>query len=557
MLAADCKALADLLYPNTKDINYYYKKYSARPTKGEVTRLGPSPTGMLHIGQIYQSLINSLCAHKTGGIFYLRLEDTDMKREVDQAGEIAYQGLVNYGLKPDEGYAGEHPEIGDYGPYKQSNRLEIYHAFAHELVSRGRAFPCFCPPPKDKEEILSNRSKELEETDTLAVKDPCRDLTLAEIKQRLKEGKPWALRLRSNGTGEKTFKYKDVILGERELRENAKDDVLIKSNGIPVYSFAHVVDDTLMHTTTIVRGQDWYQSLPVHLELLNAFGFTPFKYAHTPNICTLDEEGNKRKISKRKDAFADVRFYLKKGYPVDAVIDYVMTLINSNFESWRDTHPDNPYTDFPFEMKKIGVANPFFDFMKLDFISKTKISRLTAQQVYDNALSWATEWDASALRILSANRENLVKVLSIDRGGVRPRKDISYYSEITSLYDYILPDFDPKFSFDLGQVERDALIQFLTDYRDGYIELEDNQTWFNNLKEIAGEHRFADNKTYKQNPTAYAGNVTDASKFVRLAITGKENSPELYSIMKILGTDEVKARLAKIITYIKSLPAQL
>lgn len=553
MTEKECTELADLLYPNVKDVSYYFEKYKDRNVLGEVTRLGPSPTGYLHIGHLMQALIHRMLANVTNGIFYLRLEDTDEKREIKNAGEVAYDMLVRFGLTPDEGYRGSLEEVGDYGPYVQSKRLDIYHAFAHELVRLGRAFPCFCASTAGKEEIIKKREKELNESMDLEVKDPCRDLTLDEIKDKLKQGKPFALRLKSTGDKEKTHEFKDEIMGKRDLRENARDDILIKSNGIPVYAFAHIVDDNLMKTTVIVRGQDWYQSLPVHIELNRAFGFKPFRYAHTPNICILDENtGNKRKLSKRKDAFADVRFFLEKGYPIVAVIEYLLTLLNSDFEMWRKNNPTFSYTEFPFSLKKIGVSSPLFDFMKLNDISKTIISKMTAAEVYDETVKWAKEWDKEKLDILSSNRQRLLQVFSIDRGGDRPRKDITYFSEVLDLYKYVLPNFEPVFN--IGEVEnKDELIAFLKDYEAQYIEQDNNQDWFNNLKEVGNKHNFVDNKLFKQNPTMYAGNVATASKFVRIAITGSENSPELYSIMKILRAEECKSRINKLIQYLQKI----
>ena len=534
--------LANLLYPDTQDISFYLNKYPNRNVSGEVTRLGPSPTGYLHIGQVYQSIVHRMLANETNGIFYLRLEDTDSKREVDYAGEIAYDMLTRLGLTPDEGYRGANPEIGDYGPYKQSDRIEIYHAFAHELVKRGRAFPCFCKDSENLDEIKRKREEELSENENLIDHDPCRNLTIDEIKENLKQGKKFALRLLSVGDSNKTHEFVDAIKGKKELRENARDDVLIKSNGVPVYAFAHIVDDTLMHTSIIVRGQEWYQSLPVHIELSRAFGFAPFKYAHTPNICVLDENGNKRKISKRKDSFADVRFFLNKGYPINAIIEYLLTLLNSDFEMWRKNNPDLPYTKFPFSLKKIGVTNPLFDFMKLDNISKTIISHYSAEEVYNNAITWAREWNKDDLKVLEENKDVLIKVLSIDRGGDRPRKDITYFSEILSLYNYILPNFKLS-DIDVGNIDKQIAKNFIKKYSEQYVQLSDNAEWFENLKQVAFSFNFVDNKTYKQNPEMYAGNITDASKLVRLAITGRTDSPNLFEIMKILGTTECKIRL--------------
>ena len=534
--------LANLLYPDTQDISFYLNKYPNRNVTGEVTRLGPSPTGYLHIGQVYQSIVHRMLANGTNGIFYLRLEDTDSKREVDYAGEIAYDMLTRLGLTPDEGYRGANPEIGNYGPYKQSDRIEIYHAFAHELVKRGRAFPCFCKDSENLDEIKRKREEELSENENLIDHDPCRNLTLDEIKNNLKQGKKFALRLLSVGDSNKTHEFVDAIKGKKELRENARDDVLIKSNGVPVYAFAHIVDDTLMHTSIIVRGQEWYQSLPVHIELSRAFGFAQFKYAHTPNICVLDEKGNKRKISKRKDSFADVRFFLNKGYSINAIIEYLLTLLNSDFEMWRKNNPDLPYTKFPFSLKKIGVTNPLFDFMKLDNISKTIISHYSAEEVYNNAITWAREWNKDDLKVLEENKDVLIKVLSIDRGGDRPRKDITYFSEILSLYNYILPNFKLS-DIDVGNIDKQIAKNFIKKYSEQYVQLSDNAEWFEKLKQVAFSFNFVDNKTYKQNPEMYAGNITDASKLVRLAITGRTDSPNLFEIMKILGTTECKNRL--------------
>ena len=554
MTEKEYSELAELLYPNVLDTTFYLDKYKPRNVQGEVTRIAPSPTGYLHIGQLYQGVVHRMLADKTNGIFYCRLEDTDGKREVQNAGQIAYDMLCRFGLTPDEGYCGDNlEETGEYGPYVQSKRVEIYRAFAHELVKRGRAFPCFCEMASGKEEILKRREEELESSDDLEVKDPCRDLTLDEVKEKLSQGKPFALRLKSCGDAEKTYKFVDAIKGEKEVRENTKDDVLIKSNGIPVYAFAHIVDDLLMGTTVVTRGQEWYQSLPVHIELSHAFGYKPFKYAHTPNICVVDEAtGNKRKISKRKDPFADVRHYLHVGYPTVAVVEYLLNLLNSDFEIWRRNNPDLPYQEFPFAVKKIGVTNPMFDFNKLNDISKTIISLYTAEKVYDELLSWAKEWKEEDVKTIEENKEVLIKVFSIDRGTQRPRKDITFMSEVLELYNYVLPNFTPVYNFELGAVNKEKLIEFLTSYAQNYEESVDNSSWFEDLKVKSLEFNFVDNKTYKQNPEDYAGSISDTSKFIRIAITGRENSPELFSIMKILGKEECIKRLNNLVEYLKA-----
>lgn len=553
MTEKEYSELADLLYPQVVDTAFYLDKYKSRNVAGEVTRIAPSPTGYLHIGQLYQGVVHRMLADKTGGVFFCRLEDTDGKREVQNAGQIAYDMLCRFGLTPDEGYRGDNlDEIGEYGPYVQSKRVDIYRAFAHELVKKGGAFPCFCEAASGKEEILKRREEELEESSDLEVKDPCRNLSLDEIKEKLAQSKSFALRLKSNGDKDKTYKFIDAIKGEKEVRENTKDDVLIKSNGIPVYAFAHVVDDLLMGTTTVTRGQEWYQSLPVHIELSHAFGYKPFKYAHTPNICVLDENGNKRKISKRKDAFADVRHFLKLGYPTTAVIEYLLNLLNSDFEIWRRNNPDLPYQEFPFSVKKIGVTNPMFDFMKLNDISKTIISKYTSEKVYEDLLKWAKEWSEKDISTIEENKDVLLKALSIDRGVPRPRKDITYMSEVLDLYNYVLPNFKPEFKIELGVVDKNKLIDFLTEYANTYVEAVDNQSWFEDLKIKSNKFDFVDNKTYKQSPTAYAGSISDTSKFIRVAITGRENSPELFSIMKILGAKECKQRIHNLINFLQS-----
>ena len=336
----DYKKLADLLYPNTTNtIDYYIKKYPKRKLddEQEVVRLAPSPTGYLHTGHLYSALLSKSLASGTDGIFYLRLEDTDQKREIENAGTIAYNVLCRYGLIPDEGYRGDDLEqIGDYGDYIQSHRLEIYDTFAKHLVSIGRAFPCFCDKSEGKEDVLARRNEQLENSEAIEEKDPCRSLTIEEVEANIKAGKPWALRLLSQGDPEKTFRFKDSIKGDREIRENCKDIVLVKSNGIPPYSFAHIVDDTLMGTTTVVRGEEWYPSLSAHIEGFKAFGFEPPKYAHTPVICKIDETtGNKRKLSKRKDPEADARYFLQVGFPTESILEYLMNLLNSDFENWR------------------------------------------------------------------------------------------------------------------------------------------------------------------------------------------------------------------------------
>lgn len=545
----DYSKLANLLYPNIdKSIDFYLNKYGKRnlDKNAQVTRLAPSPTGYLHIGHLYSALLSRREAEQTNGVFYIRLEDTDGKRYIKGAGDIAYNMLLAFGINPDEGYRGDSlAEMGYFGPYVQSQRLEIYHTFAKHLVSIGKAFPCFCGENENKEEVFERRQNQLENSDTIEEKDPCRNLTLAEIEAKLKNGEKFAIRLKSEGDPEKTYEFTDRIKGKRTLRENNKDIVLVKSNGIPPYSLAHVVDDTLMGTTMVVRGEEWWSSLPAHLETFKAFGFVPPHYAHTPVICKIDEEGNKRKLSKRKDPEADVRFFIQKGYPVESVIDYLMNLLNSDYELWRAKNPTASYKDFKFSVEKIGSNNPMFDFDKLDNISKNVIAYFTAPDVYNRSLAWAKANDPKFATILEKHKEIAMQVFSIEREVPRPRKDIAKFSEIKSLYGYMFPELykTAKLSdFDAKNDEK-TIKSLIFAYLNNYNHNLDKQEWFSQVKEIAQTCGFADNKEYKANPDAFVGNISDACAIIRVALTGKNQTPDLYTLMQIMGEAEVKARL--------------
>lgn len=545
----DFNKLADLLYPNIdKDIDFYLNKYKKRnlPQTAEVTRIAPSPTGYLHLGTAYGATIDYLSAKKSGGIFYMRLEDTDQKREVENAGEIAFDMLCYLGLVPDEGYQGSNPQKGEYGDYVQSKRTEIYHAFAKHLVKNGRAFPCFCEKSETKADILERRNEQLEQTDDIEAKDHCRNLTIDEIESKIKAGKPFALRLLSIGDSEKTFEFEDLIKGKRTIRENTKDIVLVKSNGIPVYAMAHLVDDTLMGTTIVVRGEEWYPSLSAHLELFDACGLKRMKYAHTPVICKLDEGGNKRKLSKRKDPEADVRFYVEKGYPKQAVVEYLVNLLNSDFESWRAKNPHADILDFDFKISKISSNNPMFDIVKMEDVSKNVISRMTASEVYENVLSYSEEFDKEFAQIWKNNKERAMGILAIGRDQERPRKDLTTFADAKNQYCYMfnenfdnssLLNFDQKF-------DKQTVREFLTKYSKIFDLSMDNSEWFNQVKEVAGTCGFAtDNKLFKANPEAFKGNVADACSILRVAITGTNQTPDLCTILKILGKEEVSNRI--------------
>lgn len=548
--------IANLLYPNCKlTIEDIKQKYPKRILKegGEVTRIAPSPTGFLHIGTAYIALIDKLVAGDNG-VFYFRLEDTDKKREIENSGDIAYDMLCKFNIKPQEGFAGQNNlEIGNYGPYKQSARKEIYEVFAKYLVEKGKAFPCFCKKTESIAEIKERREKELEENEDLESKDPCRDLTYEEIKNKIENGENFALRLKSCGNSENIFKFTDLAKGEREIRQNDKDIVLIKSDGIPVYSFAHAVDDHLMGTTIVVRGEEWFPSLASHLELFDALEFERVKYLHAPVLCKLDENGNKRKLSKRKDPEADARYFIKNGIPIESILEYLTNLINSDFEIWRSKNPTAKLSDFPFKISKIGTNNPMFDLVKLCDVSKSVISKMTAEEVYDKCLAWAKEFDADFANYLTENEYYAKQVFAIDRYCAKPRKDIAMWSEVKNYFSYM---FKPYFDVNnLSNYEIEDNLEFkrklklvLTEYAKVYKKYDDKQVWFNDIKAMAEKLGFAtDNKLYKQNPENFEGNVADVCMFIRIAITGRKNSPDLFEICNILGETEVKNRLISLL----------
>lgn len=547
--------LANLLFKDVDlTVDEIMSSYPKRtlPAGAEVVRIAPSPTGYLHIGSVYGAFIDKLIAYHSNGVFYMRLEDTDFKREVENAGDIAYNMLCAFGLKPDEGYAGEsRAQTGEYGDYIQSKRQKIYMAFAKHLVSIGRAYPCFCQVAGSKEEILKRRQEEIEKTNDIEEKDVCRDLTYEEIEEKVKMGLPFAIRLRSQGDKEKTFKFHDEIKGDREIRENTKDVVLLKSNFTPPYSLAHVVDDTLMGTTLVVRGEEWYPSLSAHLEIFDALGLTPPKYAHTPVVCKLDADGNKRKLSKRKDPEANASYFIEKGYPISSVMEYLLGLINSDFEDWRRNNPDASYFEFPFKVSKIGSNNPMFDFQKLDDCSKQVISHFSNVDIYDGVLNWAEKYDKDFEKILRNRKDYCLSLFNIDRTGRNPRKDIAKYSEIRSLYDYMFDGLDSKnlsdYQFD-EKFDKELIRDVLSEYLKLYKASDDKETWFDKMKYVCGKLGFADNmKKYKKNPENFKGSVADVSGIIRVAETTRKNTPDLYYIMFLLGQEEVEKRIKRVI----------
>lgn len=542
--------LAEMLFGNLEhDYKYYLEKYPKRnlDKDAQVMRFAPSPTGFFHIGGLYSAMISHVTTKKSNGVFYLRIEDTDQKREIEGAGDIIYNSLLDFGVVPDEGYRGSNlDESGNYGPYVQSKRKDIYLAFAKELVRRGRAFPCFCQKTESKQDVLDRRNQMLEQEDTILAKDPCRDLTIEQIKQNLDAGLPFAIRLKSMGNPEKAIKICDLIKGEREIRENDKDIILLKSNLIPPYSLAHVVDDTLMGTTIVVRGDEWYASLASHLEIFDALGLTPPKYAHTPVASKIDEETQtKRKLSKRKDPEADIRFYSQQGYPKQVVIDYILNLLNSDYEIWRSKNPDASYLDFDFKISKIGSNNPMYDIVKLNDISKNYLATKSKEYIFENTLSWAKQYDEQFANWLEQNKDYALKVFNIDRECAKPRKDIAYFAQLKPYFSYMIDYCAPNKlqDFELEDLNMQDMIEVLQNYKQNIV-LENKEDWFANIKQIAQNLGYAtDNKLYKQNPQDYKGNVATVCLYLRVAICGRQNSPDLFQIMSILGKEKVVEKI--------------
>lgn len=540
--------LADILYPNAQNADQIEALYPPRnlPDGAEVTRFAPSPTGALHIGHFFQTLCDSFIAKKSGGVFYFRIEDTDKKREVKGSVENTIKTLTDFGIEYDEGVS-LNGEIGAYGPYRQSERKHIYEAFAKKLVASGRAYPCFCEKAENFEEIEDKRADLLEGAATLDQVDPCRNLTIAEVEENLKNGKAFALRLKSMGSIDKSFEFIDTVKGKREIRENNKDIVLIKSNGLPVYAFAHAVDDHLMGTTLVVRGEEWWPSLAAHLEVFDALGFKRIKYAHNPVICKLDN-GAKRKLSKRKDPEADMRFFLQVGYPTTAIKEYLLNLANSNFEPWRKANPLAPLDDFPFNAQKITPSNPMFDFAKLNDTAKTFVSKLSAEQVFQMATDWAKIYDAEFYEILTKDAHFTTRVLNIDRETPKPRKDIAKMEDVKNVWGYMFDEIFETLSYNLDGTNVENLKEVCKNYLDVVNFTHTKQEWFDAIKEMSARLGYAtDNKAYKANPELFKGNVALVCEYIRVALTTQKDSPDLFSIIEVLGEEKVKARLKKIL----------
>ncbi len=537
----DFNYLADLLYPNVtatpEDIEAKFPRREL-PEGAKVTRFAPSPTGFVHFGGLFPTRVSERLAHQSGGVLFLRIEDTDSKREVEGAEENLIETLAYYGIKFDEGAVGGGRDNGVYGPYRQSERAQIYQAFAKKLIRDGLAYPCFCT-----ENELNAIRQEQEELKA----DPgyygkwaiWRDAPIEKIEEKLREGAPFVLRLKSMGSLDKKIKFTDLVKGDIELTENDKDHVLLKSDGIPTYHFAHAVDDHLMGTTHVVRGEEWLPSLPFHVQLFSALGFKLPKYLHIAQLMKLDENGSKKKLSKR-DAGVDMRFYKEKGYTPTAVAEYVMTLLNSNYEEWRLANPDKDYTEFPFSIKKMSASGCLFDFNKLNDVAKNTVAKMTADEVYDSVLSWAREYDPDFASKLAGDPELAKAVLAIGRGGKKPRKDIAIWSEVKGYMGFFYDDYFEITDEFPENIPADERAKLLRDYAESYDVNDDNNAWFEKVKAIGEKYGYtADMKAYKADPTAFKGSVTDVSNLIRIAMTGRSNSPDLTQICKLLGKERV------------------
>lgn len=540
----DYKKLADLLFADNKlTVEEIEKRYPKRELKDGacVTRFAPSPTGYMHLGGFFQALIDYNIAKRSGGVFMLRIEDTDQKREISGASAIIMGILNEYGFTPDEYELKGGVTVGEYGPYYQSERQEIYKAYAKKLVSEGKAFPCFCKKTEGLKDVKEKREKKFA-VGINEDKDPCRNLTLEQIEKYLKEGKKFAIRLKSAGDGTKKIKFHDGAKGDVEIIENSMDAILLKDDLIPTYHFAHAVDDTLMGTTVVVRGEEWLPSYPLHVEIFNALGFKQPKYIHTPLIYKFNEKGNKIKISKRKHPEADMRFFDKEGYDKEAVIEYLTNLINSNFEIWRAKNPTTDIMEFPFDGFKITANTPIFDFVKLNDVSKEIISRYSADRCYADLLAWAREYSLENVDYLVKDKEYVTKILNIDREKSKPRKDIYKWSMFFELYDYMFSD---PTHYELDEDKKKDFEKVLREYKK-YLNLSSKEVWFENIKKMATELGYAtDNKDFKANPDKYKGNVATVCEYIRVAITGRKNSPDLFEIMSLLGEKEVLQRMAE------------
>ncbi len=545
----DYKKLADLLFPDiTNTPDYYEEKFPYRklPSKAEVTRMAPSPTGFIHLGNLYSALADERIAHKNGGVFYLRIEDTDEKRKVDGAVETIINALKYFNIEFDEGAGFDSNDTQNaYGPYFQRQRVDIYHTYAKSLVERGLAYPCFC----DEEQLESVRQKQEADkvlTGYYGKYAVCRNLSYEQIEENINAGKQYVLRLRSQGSPDKEITFTDSIKGDIKLPENIHDIVLLKKDGIPTYHFAHAIDDHLMRTTMVIRGGEWLASAPIHYELFNVLGFKMPKYAHTAHLMKFDEEtGGKRKLSKRKDPELSLDYYRKDGYHPYCMKVYLMTLLNSNFEEWHEKFPDKDINEFPFSVDKMNQSGALFDKDKLHNICKNELSKLSENEVYDFLYDWACENEPKKKEIWFKDKEKMLAILRLYMGvGMkRRRKDLVFAKQIFEMISYFF-DTDSNSECDDFKQNKNIVNEVLKAYLESYNHDDDNSVWFDKLKAVADKFGFAsDMKAYKADPSQYNGSVSDIAEIVRIAVTGRANTPDLWSIIHIMGQNQMRDKI--------------
>ncbi len=540
----DYKTLAERLLPgNYPDLEFYEKKYPPRdlPKGAQVTRLAPSPTGFIHLGNLFAAIANERIAHQSGGVLYLRIEDTDLKRKVDGAVEAVKNALRYFDIKFDEG-----AEIGGddtYAPWYQRQRAEIYRAFVKHLIEIGRAYPCFCSE-EELERLREEQTEKKEITGYYGKYAKCRNLTEEDIYQNLDAGKPFVIRLKSMGNPENKIKFRDAIKGEITVTENNQDVVILKSDGIPTYHFAHAIDDHFMRTTLVIRGEEWLASLPIHIELFDVLGFERPRYGHNCSLMKQDGE-TRRKLSKRKDPELSLEFYRKEGYYARAVKVYMLTLLNSNFEEWYLKNPEKTLEEFKFTAEKMSKSGTLFDIDKLNDISKNELSKLTAEEMFEFLQTWAEEFGGETQKGYFEDRGKMLKVLTLCMGigGKKRRKDFTTASQAMDFIKYF---FERPENYDEYRVPDETRKPILKSFLVKYDPADDSQVWFTKIKEIAAENGFAaEMKDYKTAPEAYKGSVSDVAEVLRIATTGKANTPDLWTIQQILGEEETKERIQR------------
>ena len=541
--------IINLIFPNPLPTPAEIEaKYPPRqlPDGAKVTRVAPSPTGFMHIGGIYAGLLSERVAHQSGGKFYLRIEDTDQKRKVDGAVELISNSLGRYGIYADEGVDKDGRDYGPYAPYTQSQRKDIYQAYIKDLLEKGLAYPCFCAT-EDLDIMRKIQEKTGVRPGYYGKYAKCRNLSDDEILANLKAGKPFVIRFKSMGDNNKRMIIKDLIKGDLALPENDIDVVIMKGDGLPTYHFAHAIDDHFMGTTHVTRGDEWISSVPLHIQLFVALGWKAPKYAHFAPLQKSDN-GNKRKLSKRHDPEANIMYFWEKGYPENALIEYLLNLINASFEDWRRNNPDKNAFDFPVNFNKISnAAGALFDFVKLNSISKDVVAAMSADQVFEAVLKWAKEYNPAFATRLSDNRDYVTKILNIERNiGKKSRKDLTKWEDVENDIAYFFDDlFQPNPAL-LNPISESDVRAIADEFVAVYRDTDDKDTWFNHIKAIAEKHGFAtDMKAYKENPSAFKGNVSDVAKVLRVLVTGRDKTPDLYQIMQILGIDRIQRRLSK------------